>query len=125
MGQKVYIDWEDDVINWESEQRDWEDVYYIVNDLLGGGARDPQQWGDHPFDFLDDEQRLNEIRDQLQQNLDRMSQSNKNKLVEILIFMGDTNIEAKKKANKDIKITVENIQTIAKQLRVEIAHIKE
>lgn len=125
MGQKVYIDWEDDVINWESEQRDWEDVYYIINDLLGGGARDPQQWGDHPFDLLDDEQRLNEIRDQLQQNLDRMSQTNKNKLVEILIFMGDTNIEAKKKANKDIKITVENIQTIAKQLRVEITEIKE
>jgi len=125
MGQKVYIDWEDDVINWESEQRDWEDVYYIINDLLGGGARDPQQWGDHPFDLLEDEQRLNEIRDQLQQNLDRMSQTNKNKLVEILIFMGDTNIEAKKKANKDIKITVENIQTIAKQLRVEITEIKE
>tara|TARA_R110000868_G_scaffold329126_6_gene589965 strand:+ start:2524 stop:2901 length:378 start_codon:yes stop_codon:yes gene_type:complete len=125
MGQKVYIDWEDDVINWESEQRDWEDVYYIINDLLGGGARDPQQWGDHPFDLLDDEQRLNEIRDQLQQNLDRMSQTNKNKLVEILIFMGDTNIESKKKANKDIKITVENIQTIAKQLRVEITEIKE
>lgn len=125
MGQKVYIDWEDDVINWESEQRDWEDVYYIINDLLGGGARDPQQWDDHPFDLLEDEQRLNEIRDQLQQNLDRMSQTNKNKLVEILIFMGDTNIEAKKKANKDIKITVENIQTIAKQLRVEITEIKE
>lgn len=125
MGQKVYIDWEDDVINWESEQRDWEDVYYIINDLLGGGARDPQQWGDHPFDLLEDEQRLNEIRDQLQQNLDRMSQTNKNKLVEILIFMGDANVASKKQTNKDIKITVENIQTIAKQLKVEITHIKE
>lgn len=125
MGQKVYIDWEDDVINWESEQRDWEDVYYIINDLLGGGARDPQQWGDHPFDLLEDEQRLNEIRDQLQQNLDRMSQTNKNKLVEILIFMGDANVASKKQTNEDIKITVENIQTIAKQLKVEITHIKE
>jgi Spy/CpxP family protein refolding chaperone len=125
MSQIVYIDWQNDDFNWESEQRRWQEVYIIIDDLLGGGARDPQAWGDHPFDLVDDQQRINEIRDQLQQNLDRMSQQNKNKLIEVLILMGDASVADKKKTNKDIKITVENVQTIAKQLRVEITDFKE
>jgi hypothetical protein len=125
MSQIVYIDWQNDDLNWESEQRLWQEVYTIVEDLLGGGARDPQAWGDHPFDLVDDQQRINEIRDQLQQNLDRMTQQNKNKLIEVLILMGDASVADKKKTNKDIKITVENVQAIARQLKVEITDFKE
>ena len=125
MSQIVYIDWQNDDFNWESEQRRWQEVYIIIDDLLGGGARDPQAWGDHPFDLVDDQQRINEIRDQLQQNLDRMSQQNKNKLIEVLILMGDASVADKKKTNKDIKITVENVQTIVRQLKVEITDFKE
>lgn len=125
MSQIVYIDWQNDDLNWESEQRLWQEVYIIIDDLLGGGARDPQAWGDHPFDLVDDQQRINEIRDQLQQNLDRMTQQNKNKLIEVLILMGDASVADKKKTNKDIKITVENVQTIARQLKVEITDFKE
>jgi hypothetical protein len=125
MSQIVYIDWQNDDLNWESEQRLWQEVYIIIDDLLGGGARDPQAWGDHPFDLVDDQQRINEIRDQLQQNLDRMTQQNKNKLIEVLILMGDASVADKKKTNKDIKITVENVQAIARQLKVEITDFKE
>ena len=125
MSQIVYIDWQDDTFNWESEERLWQEVYIIIEDLLGGGARDPQYWGDHPFDLVEDQQRINEIRDQLERNLERISQQNKNKLIEILILMGDASVVDKKRTNKDIKITVENIQTIARQLRVEITNFKE
>jgi hypothetical protein len=125
MSQIVYIDWQNDDLNWESEQRLWQEVYIIIDDLLGGGARDPQAWGDHPFDLVNDQQRINEIRDQLQQNLDRMTQQNKNKLIEVLILMGDASVADKKKTNKDIKITVENVQAIARQLKVEITDFKE
>lgn len=124
MSQIVYIDWQDDTFNWESEERLWQEVYIIIEDLLGG-ARDPQSWGDHPFDLIEDQQRINEIRDQLERNLERMSQQNKNKLIEILILMGDASVVDKKRTNKDIKITVENIQTIARQLKVEITNFKE
>ena len=124
MSQIVYIDWQDDNLNWESEQRLWQEVYIIIDDLFGG-ARDPQYWGDHPFDLSEDQQRINEIRDQLERNLERMSQQNKNKLIEVLILMGDASVVDKKRTNKDIKITVENVQTIAKQLRVEITNFKE
>jgi len=124
MSQIVYIDWQDDNLNWESEQRLWQEVYIVIDDLLGG-ARDPQYWGDHPFDLAEDQQRINEIRDQLQQNLDRMTQQNKNKLIEVLILMGDASVADKKKTNKDIKITVENVQSIARQLKVEITDFKE
>lgn len=124
MSQIVYIDWQDDNLNWESEQRLWQEVYIVIDDLLGG-ARDPQYWGDHPFDLAEDQQRINEIRDQLQQNLDRMTQQNKNKLIEVLILMGDASVADKKKTNEDIKITVENVQSIARQLKVEITDFKE
>ena len=125
MSKKIYIDWQNDNFNWENETRLWQDVYIIIDDLIGGGARDPQYWGDHPFDLLEDQQRINEIRDQLQQNLDRMTQLHKNKLVEILILMGDASVTDKKRSNKDIKITVENVQTIVRQLKVEITNFKE
>lgn len=127
MSRRIYIDWENDHFTWDTEIRLWEEVYIIIEDLLeASGARNPQEWCEHPFDLLQDECRINEIKDQLERNLERMSSDNKNKLIEILIKIGDAEVKEKRKSNKDIKLTVENIQTIAKNLlTVEITNIKE
>lgn len=53
MSTKIYIDWEDNDVLWNDEIREWENVYYIIYDL--GGARDPREWCDHPFDNYDNE----------------------------------------------------------------------
>lgn len=40
-----YQNWEELNVNWEDEQRLWEEIYIIVEELVGnvGGARDPQE----------------------------------------------------------------------------------
>jgi hypothetical protein len=123
MSTKIYIDWEDNDVLWNEEIRDWEDVYYIVYDL--GGARDPREWCDHPFDNYENECKVNEIRDQLQRNLDRISEQYKQRLIEVMIQMGPDKFKDKKQFNKkDIKITVDDIQSIAKEVIVKLDEIK-
>ena len=124
---RYYLNWSEDDTVWNSEQRHWEDVYIIIQDLMeqSGGARNPQEWGDHPFDLLDDDRKFHEIREQLQHNLDRMTEQNKSKLIEVLILMGEAKVSDKKKPRKDIRITVDDVRTIARQLTVEISHIKQ
>ena len=46
MPTKTYISWGNDDFTWDSEIRLWEEVYDIVGELVGSGARDPQYWGD-------------------------------------------------------------------------------
>ena len=125
MSTKIYIDWEDDDVFWNDEVRDWEDVYYIIYDL--GGARDPREWCEHPFDNYDNECKVNEIRDQLQRNLDRISEQYKQKLIEVMIQMGSDKFKGKKSLinKKNIKITVEDIQTIAKEVIVKLEELKQ
>lgn len=123
MSTKIYIDWEDNDVLWNEEIRDWEDVYYIIYDL--GGARDPREWCDHPFDNYENECKVNEIRDQLQRNLDRISEQYKQRLIEVMIQMGPDKFKDKKQFNKkDIKITVDDIQSIAKEVIVKLDEIK-
>lgn len=121
-----YLDWVEDHIVWSSETRIWDDVYIIIEELLEqSGARDPQEWGDHPFDVLEDDQKFDEIRDQLQRNLDRMSDQNKSKLIEIMLTIGEAKVLDKKSSRKDIHINVENIRIIAKQFTVEVSNVRE
>lgn len=119
-----YLNWNEVSQTWTSEMTLWVDVYDIIEDLLSG-ARNPEEWGDHPFDVLEDNARIQEINAQLQKNLEKMSQTNKKKLVEVMILMGDDKFTDKKTVNKDIRITVEDIRTIAKHLRVEMLDMKE
>jgi hypothetical protein len=38
-----YQNWEELNVNWEDEQRLWEDIYLIIGELVtGSGARNPQ-----------------------------------------------------------------------------------
>lgn len=123
---RYYLNWEEDDTYWNSEQRLWQDVYIIINDLVeqSSGARDPQEWGDHPFDLLQDDKKFEEIREELQHNLDRMSNQNKNKLVEVMVQMQNGKFSDKKTPKQNIRISVNDIRTVAKQLTVEISNIK-
>lgn len=120
MSTKIYIDWEDNNVLWNDETRDWEDVYYIIYDL--GGARDPREWCEHPFDKYENDCKVNEIRDQLQRNLDKISEQYKQKLIEVMIEMGPDKFKGKRSLTnkKNVKITVEDIQTIAKEVTVKL-----
>jgi len=40
MSTKIYIDWQDDDFTWDSEIRLWEEVYIIIEELVGGGTTD-------------------------------------------------------------------------------------
>lgn len=121
-----YLNWQEDTLTWNSEQRHWEDVYIIISDLLDqSGARNPQEWGDHPLDLLENDAKFNGIKEELQRNLDKASDQYKNKLIEVMILMGNDKISEKKTSRKDIRITVEDIRMIAKQLTVEISDIRE
>ena len=130
MATKIYLNWEEDSVNWESEIRLWEEVYDLISDLLDqsqSGARNPVEWGDAPYDskYYEDLQ-IREIRDQLQRNLDRLTEDNKQKLIEVLILMGDERIKTDKFTKKNIKIRIEDIKTIANDylgLKCEILNV--
>lgn len=42
---------------WSTNCRLWSDCLYQVVEEVLGGARNPQEWGDHPFDNYDDQQK--------------------------------------------------------------------
>jgi len=130
MSTKIYIDWQDDDFTWDSEIREWENVYIIIEELVGGGgARDPQYWGDYPFSEQkpkeDNDQQINEIRHEIEKNLEKLNDSKKQKLIEVLVTIdGEKYKETKSKNIKDIKISVKDIETIAKNyLNIEITDI--
>lgn len=128
MSTKIYIDWQDDDFTWDSEIREWENVYIIIEELIGG-ARDPQYWGDYPFSEQkpkeDNDQQINEIRHEIEKNLEKLNDKKKQKLIEVLVTIdGEKYKETKNKNIKDIKISVKDIETIAKNyLNIEITDI--
>ena len=75
----------------------------------------------------DNECKVNEIRDQLQRNLDRISEQYKQKLIEVMIQMGSDKFKGKKSLinKKNVTITVEDIQTIAKEVIVKLEELKQ
>ena len=129
MSTKIYIDWQDDDFTWDSEIRLWEEVYIIIEELVGGGTRDPQYWGDYPFSEQkpkeDNNQLTNEIRYEIEKNLEKLNDSKKQKLIEVLVMIdGEKYKEVKTKNVKDIRISVKDVETIAKNyLNIEIVDI--
>ena len=119
MSTKNYINWENDDFTWNSEIRLWEDVYDIIDELVGGGARDPQYWGDYPFGeqkSKEDNQHVNEVRHEIERNLEKLNDSKKQKLIEVLLTIdGEKYKETKTKNIKDITISVKDIENIAKK----------
>ena len=121
MSTKIYINWEENDITWDNEIRLWEEVYIIIEELIGGGARDPKYWGDYPYIKDEDKTNLNELRHQLEQNLNKLTDNKKKKLIEVLVVLdGEKYKEQKSTTDKDIKITVKDVEYIAENLAVNI-----
>lgn len=120
---KVYVNWENDNFTWNEEIRLWEEVYDIIDELMGG-IKNPEEWGEMPYQQQDTNAAL---REQLQQNLDRLSTEKQQKLIEVLVNIDGKNYENKKlvKNKKDIKITVDDVKLIANNyLNIEIEYLK-
>ncbi len=101
-----YQNWEELNVNWEDEQRLWEEIYVIVEELVGvGGARDPQ-----------------EVEREIARNLEKLPEPKKEKLITVLIKLGNEDYKEKKKKKEGIKVTVKDIQTIMTDyLKIEIS----
>lgn len=120
---KIYINWENDNFTWNSEIRLWEEVYDIIDELIGG-TKNPEEWGEMPYQQQDANAAL---REQLQQNLDRLSAEKQQKLIEVLVSIDGKNYETRKMVSnkKDIKITVDDVKLIANNyLNIEIEYLK-
>lgn len=120
---KVYVNWENDNFTWNEEIRLWEEVYDIIEELTGG-TKNPEEWGEMPYQQQDTNAAL---REQLQQNLDRLSVEKQQKLIEVLVNINGKSYENKRmvKNKKDIKITVDDVKLIANNyLNIEIEYLK-
>ena len=102
-----YQNWEELNVNWEDEQRLWEDIYLIIEELVGGsGARNPQ-----------------ELEYDIVRNLEKLPEPKREKLITVLIKLGNEDYKEKKKKQENIKVTVKDIQTIMTDyLKIEISN---
>ena len=101
-----YQNWEELNVNWEDEQRLWEDIYLIIEELVAGsGARNPQ-----------------ELENEIARNLEKLPEPKREKLITVLIKLGNEDYKEKKKKQENIKVTVKDIQTIMTDyLKIEIS----
>lgn len=116
MSTKIYIDWQDDDFTWDEEIRLWEEVYIIVGELISGGARDPQYWGDLPDSINTNA----ELRRQIEENLERLKQRDKKKLIKVLVTLDSKKYEETKELSKNIKITVDDVLYLAENMGVDV-----
>lgn len=99
----------------------WGQCIAEVVEEVYGGARNPQEWGDHPYDLYDDQQKA---------LLDFQEKNPQKKAVLIEILVKCANKKYKNKftlSNKKIKITVEDVQFILntlKEVGVNVKNIK-
>ena len=102
-----YQNWEELNVNWEDEQRLWEDIYLIIEEIVAGsGARNPQ-----------------ELENEIARNLEKLPEPKKEKLITVLIKLGNEDYKEKKKKQENIKVTVKDIQTIMTDyLKIEISN---
>ena len=102
-----YQNWEELNVNWEDEQRLWEDIYLIIEELVAGsGARNPQ-----------------ELEYDIVRNLEKLPEPKREKLITVLIKLGNEDYKEKKKKQENIKVTVKDIQTIMTDyLKIEISN---
>jgi hypothetical protein len=99
----------------------WSECITEVVDIIGGGARDPQEWGDHPFDLYNKDLELEKYQQEQPQKQKR--------LIEIYVKC------ANKKYNKTIvvpetkvKVNVQDVEFILKTLKevgVDVKNIRK
>ena len=102
-----YQNWEELNVNWEDEQRLWEEIYLIIEELVdGSGDRNPQ-----------------ELEYDIVRNLEKLPEPKREKLITVLIKLGNEDYKEKKKKQENIKVTVKDIQTIMTDyLKIEISN---
>jgi hypothetical protein len=80
---------------WGTVCNQWSECISEVVEILGGGARDPQYWGDHPFDLYNKDLELEKYQQEQPQKHQR--------LIEIYVKC------CEKKFKKTIKIPEQKI----------------
>ena len=106
---------------WGTVCNQWSECISEVVEILGGGARDPQYWGDHPFDLYNKDLELEKYQQEQPQKQKR--------LIEIYVKC------ANKKYNKTIvvpetkvKVNVQDVEFILNTLNevgVDIKNIRK
>lgn len=99
MSNFIYYNWEEVNIKWEDLNQLWESVGYILNEDLGisVGATIENEF-------------------ELQRKIDKLANDKKDKLITVMIMLGNKEYKEKKKSNKNIELTVSDIKTISRNL---------
>ena len=104
MTNKYYYNWEEVDINWNEVDIFWEDVCKIIEEVTIGGA------GRNPYE--------DEL---IKKQLEQLSHPKTEKLISVLIVLGNAEYKEKRKKNEHIKVKVENVKTILREvMKVEI-----
>ena len=107
---------------WSSACFTWAPCIAEVAELLGGGARNPQEWGDHPFDNYEDQQKA---------LLDFQKKNPQKRAVLVDIYIKCANKKFKKSIelpDNKIKVTVDDAKFIMKTLNevgVDVKNIRK
>lgn len=104
MSTKYYLNWEEDDSLWESEDRLWEDISIIIGEVANIGA------GRNPYEDAE-----------IKRQLGLLNKVKTDKLIQVMIFLGNEEFIEKKKKNENITIQVDDVKTIARNyLKIEI-----
>jgi hypothetical protein len=107
MSTPYYLNWEEDDVVWELEDRLWEEVYIIINEVVDLGV------GRNPFEDIH--------HAEIQHQLDKLEKQKQDKLIQVMIVLGNEDYIQKKKKNEKIRVTVDDVRTIVKDyLKIEI-----
>jgi hypothetical protein len=89
----------------------WSECITEVVDIIGGGARDPQYWGDHPFDLYNKDLELEKYQQEQPQKQKR--------LIEIYVKC------ANKKYNKTIVVPENKVKVNVRDVEFILSTLKE
>jgi hypothetical protein len=113
--------WNEVCTTWNDTCNKWgQCIAEVIEEL--GGARNPQEWGDHPFDNYEDQQKA--LLDYQKKNPEKRS-------VLIDIYVKCVNKKFKKKIelpNKDVFVKIEDVQLILNEMKnvgVDVKNIKK
>lgn len=121
MSNNTYT-WNTVCTSWGTTCFTWAPCLAEVTEIIEGGARNPAEWGDHPYDLYDEQQKA--LLD-----FQKKNPVKKSVLIEILIKC--QNKKYKKTIElpeKDIMVKVEDVEFILNEIRsvgVDIKNIKK
>ena len=113
--------WDTVCETWDKACFTWAPCIAEVEEILSG-ARNPQEWGDHPYDLYEDQQKA---------LLDFQKKNPQKRQVLVDIFVKCANKKYKKTIElpaKDIYVKVEDVQMILNEMRsvgVDIKNIRK